>query len=105
MLLRAARRILLIALAAACVLAALGAIYQTVSEYRESKRFLPPGRLIPVDASTAKRRLHLVCIGEGEPTVIFEPAGFSNATSFGAAREELSRSTRVCSYDRMGTGW
>jgi pimeloyl-ACP methyl ester carboxylesterase len=51
------------------------------------------------------RRLHLVCIGEGSPTVLFEPSGFSNALSYEQARGRIATRTRVCSYDRMGTGW
>jgi pimeloyl-ACP methyl ester carboxylesterase len=51
------------------------------------------------------RRLHIVCIGDGAPAVIFEASGFGNSLSFSAARAEVSAHTRVCSYDRMGTGW
>jgi pimeloyl-ACP methyl ester carboxylesterase len=51
------------------------------------------------------RRLHLLCIGDGRPTVIFEASALSSSVSFAAAREEIARRTRVCSYDRMGTGW
>ena len=52
--------------------------------------------------------MHLVCIGElrpGEPTVIFESSGFGGALSSEKAREETAARTRVCSYDRAGTGW
>ena len=51
------------------------------------------------------RRLHFLCIGAGEPTVIFEPASLSRSVSFVDARTVLAQKTRVCSYDRMGTGW
>jgi pimeloyl-ACP methyl ester carboxylesterase len=51
------------------------------------------------------RRLHVVCIGAGAPAVLFEPSGFGNALSFAGAREALARRTRVCSYDRAGSGW
>ena len=49
--------------------------------------------------------MHLLCIGEGEPTVIFEGSGFGNAASFARARERISSRARVCSYDRGGIGW
>jgi pimeloyl-ACP methyl ester carboxylesterase len=51
------------------------------------------------------RRLHLVCLGEGEPTVLFESSMFGGARSSEAARREIGTQTRVCSYDRMGMGW
>jgi len=51
------------------------------------------------------RRLHVLCIGAGNPTVLFEPASRSRSVSFEAARTAIARHTRVCSYDRMGTGW
>jgi pimeloyl-ACP methyl ester carboxylesterase len=95
------RRVLLIAAGALVALLAAGALYQSVSIRRESGRFPPPGRLVDVGG----RRLHLLCIGEGQPTVVFEPSGFGNALSSSKARAEVAAVTRVCSYDRMGTGW
>jgi pimeloyl-ACP methyl ester carboxylesterase len=102
MLTRAIKRRAMAALAIPVTLFLTGGLYQTLSVRRESIRFPPPGRLIPV---ASMRRLNLVCLGEGDPTVIFESGGFTNSLSFAAARQELSLSTRVCSYDRMGMGW
>ena len=73
------------------VLAIGGAIYQSVSVRREAARFPPPGQLIDIGG----RRLHLICLGDGRPVVIFEPSGFSNALSAGAARAEIGSNTRV----------
>jgi pimeloyl-ACP methyl ester carboxylesterase len=78
-----------------------GASYQACSVRQEAGRFPPPGRLVDIGG----RRLHLLCIGDGEPTVLFEPSGFGSAVSSTAARVEISRRARVCSYDRAGTGW
>jgi pimeloyl-ACP methyl ester carboxylesterase len=94
-------RLLLVAVGCVLALAAAGAIYQSVSVRRETARFPPPGRLVDIGG----RRLHLICIGEGEPTVIFEPSGFGGALSSEIARREISSRARVCSYDRMGMGW
>ena len=82
-------------------LLAAGVLYQSVSVRREAGRFPPPGQLVDVGG----RRLHLICIGEGQPAVIFEPSAFGNGLSSSRARTEISATTRVCSYDRMGTGW
>jgi pimeloyl-ACP methyl ester carboxylesterase len=78
-----------------------GASYQACSVRQEAGRFPPPGRLVDIGG----RRLHLLCIGDGEPTVLFEPSGFGSAVSSTAARVEISQRARVCSYDRAGTGW
>jgi len=99
--LRPTRRFVLIGLGSLLVLAAAGALYQDVSVQREARRFPPPGRLVDVGG----HRLHLVCLGEGEPTVVFESSAFGSSLSAEAARMEVSAETRVCSYDRMGTGW
>jgi pimeloyl-ACP methyl ester carboxylesterase len=95
------RKVLLVFLIIAIGLSAAGALYQAISVRRESTRYRPSGRLVDVGG----RRLHLVCIGQGEPTVVFEPSGFGGAGSGSRARAEIARSNRVCSYDRMGMGW
>ncbi len=95
----------LIALTIAVVLPVGGAIYQALCARNEAVRFPPSGRLIRIADGSVTRRLHLVCLGEGEPTVIFEPGAFNTSLSFEAARLEVSRHTRVCSYDRVGMGW
>jgi pimeloyl-ACP methyl ester carboxylesterase len=94
-------RTLAIAFGALIALPIAGALYQSASFRREANRFPPQGRLVDVGG----RRLHLLCIGSGEPTVIFEPGGFGGALSSEAVRLDISRVTRVCSYDRMGMGW
>jgi pimeloyl-ACP methyl ester carboxylesterase len=101
------RRILLLTLLILTALPIAGALYQTLSVRSESRRFPPPGQLIDIAApgESAPRRLHLICLGDGEPTVIFEASGFGGALSSTVAREEVSAHTRVCSYDRMGMGW
>lgn len=61
----------------------------------------PPGRLVEVEG----HRLHLVCVGQGSPTVVLE-AGMSDAFAVWArVQPALSETTRVCSYDRAGIGY
>lgn len=95
------KRFVLIVLVSLLSAAAAGAVYQTLSVRRDAARFPPPGRLVDVGG----RRLHLLCIGDGRPTVIFEASMSSSSVSFAEARSAISRRARVCSYDRMGTGW
>jgi pimeloyl-ACP methyl ester carboxylesterase len=99
--LKLVRRILIVVLALLLLLAGAGAIYQVTSVRREAQKYRPAGQLIDVGG----RRLHLLCIGTGDPTVVFEPSGLGGAGSSGAARDELAKTMRVCSYDRMGMGF
>ena len=87
----------LIALAAIPV-AGLG--YEIAAEAAAAE-FSPPGRLVDIGG----RRIHLLCSGEGEPTVFFEASGWGTALSSERVRKRVSGVTRVCSYDRRGNGW
>ena len=78
-----------------------GLVYEAYADAADARAFPPPGKLVDV----GHRRLHLLCIGRGEPLVLFEASGWGNATSASRARERISSRTRVCSYDRMGAGW
>ncbi len=61
----------------------------------------PPGRLIDVGG----RRLHLLCTGQGTPTVVLEAGASSFAIDWTLVQGEVSKSNRTCSYDRAGMGW
>lgn len=60
-----------------------------------------PGRLIDVGG----RRLHLLCSGEGSPTIVLEAGASSFAIDWTLVQREVSRTNRTCSYDRAGMGW
>ena len=78
-----------------------GAGYQAWEVRAETEKFPPPGRLVDIGG----RRLHLLCVGEGAPIVLFESSGFGSAVSAERVRNEIAKRTRVCSYDRRGMGW
>lgn len=61
----------------------------------------PLGKLVDVGG----RRLHLHCTGSGSPTVVIEAGASSFAIDFALVQPEVARTTRVCSYDRAGSGW
>jgi pimeloyl-ACP methyl ester carboxylesterase len=61
-----------------------------------------PGTLHDVDNG---RRLHLLCSGQGSPTVVIEAGASSFAIDFTLVQRELQKSHRVCAYDRAGHGW
>ena len=82
--------------------AAAGLVYEAYVEGRAAREFPAPGTRVDIGG----RRLHLVCLGEGEPTVMFEASGFGiSSLQSATVREQLARRVRVCSYDRMGMGW
>jgi pimeloyl-ACP methyl ester carboxylesterase len=60
-----------------------------------------PGKLIDIGG----RRLHLLCSGQGAPTIVLEAGASAFAIDWTLVQYELARSTRVCSYDRAGMGW
>src|SRR5688572_4575036 len=60
-----------------------------------------PGRLIDVGG----RRLHMICSGEGSPTVVLEAGASSFAIDWTLVQRDIARMARVCSYDRAGMGW
>jgi protein-S-isoprenylcysteine O-methyltransferase Ste14/pimeloyl-ACP methyl ester carboxylesterase len=99
---RSRRGLLLALLALVLALPMAGLIYEAAADARAARLYPPPGTLVDVGG----RRLHLVCIGRGEPTVLIEPSGFGTGSlSAAAVRERLAATTTVCSYDRMGMAW
>ena len=83
------------------LLLAAGFVFQQWAEARDAKRVPPPGRLI----SVGDHRLHIWCIGTGEPTVVMLPGGGTPAVTLHDAQTRIAKFTRVCSYDRTGLGW
>ncbi len=98
------RTTLLSLLALAGFLIACGATYQTVSTARDMDRFTPPGQLVDMGGY----RLHLYCTGiynPGDLTVVLESGLASTTSTWARIQNEVSATSRVCSYDRGGMGW
>lgn len=83
------------------VLAAVGAVYQTVAENADLSKYPAPGELVDVDGL----QMHLDCRGTGEPTVVLEAGLTSGSSSWGLVHDQLSEHTQVCAYDRAGMDW
>lgn len=60
-----------------------------------------PGRLVDIDT----HRLHIWCVGSGQPTVIIDSGLGGNSLEWIKVQRSLARHVRVCSYDRAGYGW
>jgi pimeloyl-ACP methyl ester carboxylesterase len=63
--------------------------------------YLHPARLVDIGG----RRLNIVCTGQGSPTVILEAGLLADSAAWRLVQPAISRSTRVCSYDRAGLGF
>lgn len=84
-------------LAALC----LALVVQWILSHQTLTSDAAPGKLIGVDG----RRMHLVCDGSGEPTVVLEAGLPSSSLTWAAVVPEVARFARVCTYDRAGYGW
>jgi pimeloyl-ACP methyl ester carboxylesterase len=51
------------------------------------------------------RQMHIYCSGAGSPTVLIETGASASWLGWQAVQQQLSRVTRVCTYDRAGHGW
>ena len=90
-----------IALAALIVfILVAGNIYRMVGE-RRSLDDEPPGRLVDIGT----HRLHLLCVGEGSPTVILNSAVAGIYRQWTPVLSLVEPLTRVCVFDRSGLGW
>ncbi|HWE63302.1 MAG TPA: alpha/beta hydrolase [Chloroflexota bacterium] len=81
--------------------ATFGAIYQAVATRREQRLYPPPGDLIDIGGY----RLHLLCTGGGQPTVVLDAGLGSFSVDWGLVAPEVAAFTAVCAYDRAGYGW
>ena len=83
------------------LVAAIGATYEAIEESRENRDYTPPGRLIDVSS----HKMHLNCSGRGSPTVVLESGLWNDSGIWYKVQPEISKLTRVCSYDRAGLGF
>lgn len=60
----------------------------------------PAGELVVVDGRT----MHLACVGEGAPVVVFEAGLGAPAETFADVQQSIATTTRTCVYDRAGYG-
>jgi pimeloyl-ACP methyl ester carboxylesterase len=63
--------------------------------------YLHPQRLVDIGG----RRLNIFCIGTGSPTVILEAGLVADSAAWRLVQPAISKTTRVCSYDRAGLGF
>lgn len=76
-----------------------GIVYQNISTQQDSSK--PLGKVFKIN----DYQIHLYCTGSGSPTVILEAGEGGLASSWGWIQPEVTKHTRVCSYERRGLGW
>ncbi len=78
-----------------------GVIYQAIATEIDRRTYPPPGKMVEVNGHL----MHINCMGQGGPTVILETTSDGTSANWGWVQPELSKTTRVCAYDRAGRGW
>lgn len=86
---------LIVGILVVLVLAA-GALYQFIGSSRGARTHVPPGMLVDVSGP----RLHVVCGGNGKPTVRFESGIAASSLSWTRVLREVATFTRAYAYDR-----
>jgi pimeloyl-ACP methyl ester carboxylesterase len=83
------------------LLLVIGALFQVIATDSDRRAYAAPGQFFTVEGHP----MHLLCLGEGSPTVILEAAGGHFSATWALVQPEIAEATRVCSYDRAGYGW
>lgn len=83
------------------VLLTTGTIYQSNATAHDMALYPAPGELIAVDGSD----MHIYCVGEGSPTVIFEAGLGGTYMDWVLVQPIIGEQTRACTYDRSGMGY
>jgi pimeloyl-ACP methyl ester carboxylesterase len=83
------------------LIVAAGAVFQFSMAQWDSHRYPAPGKLVDIGGL----QLHINCTGVGSPTVILEAGPNDSSVIWQLVQPQISKITRVCSYDRAGFGW
>lgn len=85
----------------ALIVGSVGGMFETVARARARQDYPAPGAMYDVGG----HQLHLDCVGTGSPTVVLENGLGGVSALWSRITEPVSRTTRVCAYDRAGQGW
>ncbi len=83
------------------VLVLSGLAFQSIAVALDKQNYPPPGQLYAVNGHS----MHLVCKGEGDPTVILQAGGTADSTWWYWVQNQLATYVRVCAFDRPAMGW
>jgi pimeloyl-ACP methyl ester carboxylesterase len=88
-------------LALVLLAAVAGFLYQNITEARDRRFNLMPGRRFDVGGF----KMHIYCTGEGSPTVVLDSGLGDSYASWRKVQPQIAKFTHVCSYDRAGLGY
>ena len=95
-------RILLAGLVLLLGLIAYLFVKESVTRNKYRAEYPPPGQMV----SIGTHDIHLNCVGNGSPTVVFEAdLDQYGSLSWMPVQARISKLTRACSYDRAGILW
>lgn len=84
------------------ILVAFGLFREAILRKNYRSEYPAPGEMVTID----DHDLHLNCVGEGSPTVVFEAdLDQYGSLTWDPVQKEVSKLTRACSYDRAGILW
>jgi pimeloyl-ACP methyl ester carboxylesterase len=84
-----------------CAFLAASTIFNAAALRYYRAIYPPPGKIYSVNGHD----MHLYCMGEGSPTIVLDAGMGNDSLAWAKVQPELSKTTRVCSYDRAGMGW
>jgi pimeloyl-ACP methyl ester carboxylesterase len=80
----------------------IGLVREAILRDKYHAEYPAPGEMVTID----DHDIHLYCVGDGTPTVIFESdLDQYGSLSWNAVQGEIGKLTRACSYDRAGIMW
>ena len=76
---------------------------EKVSLAQLPKKYPPPGEMVDIGPYS----LHLYCTGDpsAKPVVVVSPGSGGNVVDWALVQPEVAKFTRICAYDRFGSGW
>jgi pimeloyl-ACP methyl ester carboxylesterase len=98
---KVAERVVLSAVVVVAAAVAGSASFNAVAQLWFRAHNPPPGETYLVNG----HKMHMNCTGSGSPTIVLDAGLGNDSLIWGGVQPVLSRTTRVCSYDRAGFGW
>jgi len=78
-----------------------GQVIQNVPVVEAMADYIGPGDRVAVDGG---RRIHLRCLGQGTPTVVFTAGLGAWSATWAKVQPTIAKTTRACAWDRAGFG-
>ncbi|WP_315120911.1 alpha/beta hydrolase [uncultured Clostridium sp.] len=97
------RKYVFITLICIVIILLIGFLYEKIGEYNDAKNHLPVGKMVDVNG----HKINVYSKGEGNTTVVFlsghtTPSAYAD---FYPLYNEISKYTKIATYDRPGHGW